>query len=1056
MKEPTRPPDGTGLEHAGDEELLARCIERLPARGPACVEEVCGGDPELSARLRLRLAALERFGLLSGQEQGGAPVSIGPHRILDFLGEGGMGAVYLGVDDRLGRRVAIKVGHAGHVGRGSSAASLRSRARFDREIRAVAQLEHPGIVRIYDVGESDGRPYFTMEFVEGVTLARIIEELCERKVAFEQLSTAVLREIVESSARPPDSRPGDSRPGDPRAGSSSESSAWGATYVETVCRWVVEIADALAHAHAHSIVHRDVKPSNVMVRRDGRAKLFDLGLARMDDQPALTRSGDLAGSPYYMSPEQVSGPQERVDRRTDVYSLGVTLYELLTLRRPFEGPTSAHVFRQIAGKEPPLPRKLNPLVPRDLETICLTALEKDPERRYPSMEEFAADLRRLLAFSPVRAKPAGIARRTARYVRRNPALASAFFLTGLMIVGLPIGLLMANSAIRAEERRATREADLKSRVTEFLISQFQVTENEREKGADISARELLDRGVGRLEAAFEDDPLVRAELLTATGTVYKNLGLNERAIPLLDRALAIRQTTAGQDASSLAHLLNALAEAHLAAGQPETARRLCLRGLRLLDDAARADRMESVSLERTLAEAAGLMGDHDEAERALSAALASLRARAVPHEKETAAVLESLGVAALERGDPARAREELAEALAMHRKAWSPDVDAIGRVVGLMARVDEARGDFAQAAIERREAARYSGASTPPTTAARLPFAFEAASKPEYEQSFQTGITALQSRELEHAIAAFKRCLELDPSRSVCAYNIACGYALSGDVERGLEWLARAADMGFGVAEYRLNVASSVPEVASLRAEARGAAILERMRLQGDRVRAFAAEPASLPAPPGAGGEAAPLLVVLHAPGRTKLDVVAGPWARVAHDLGAALLAPSGSIPMAAEPEQGMAWFEDPDDLVRKPTECERGVCDAARAFMADHSIDPSRVWIAGEGLGAMVAFDVALRAPGLFKSVMLVDGPIHPETSLVHARRAASLGLRTAFVIDAGIVSAKLAPSTLAAAVGRWLTECGFVDPQVITRPAEGEGDGADLLRGVLTGWNG
>jgi predicted esterase len=338
-----------------------------------------------------------------------------------------------------------------------------------------------------------------------------------------------------------------------------------------------------------------------------------------------------------------------------------------------------------------------------------------------------------------------------------------------------------------------------------------------------------------------------------------------------------------------------------------------------------------------------------------------------------------------------------------------------------------------------------------------LPFAFDREWKAPYDQSFQAGITALQSRELERAIAAFSRCLELDPTRSVCAYNIACGYALSGDIQRGLDWLGRAADMGFGVTDYRLNVALTDAEIASLRADGRGRAIVERMRQHAERVRAFAREPA-IHLPPTASGRRGdapcPLLVVLHAPGRTKLDVAAGSWARLADEMGAALLAPSGPVPTATEPERGMTWLEDPNELVRNPIERERDICDAARAFMAEHAIDRDRVWIAGEDLGAMLAFDVALRAPGLFKAVLLVNGPIHPETSLVHAHRAASLGLRTAFVVDAAIPSSPLDPAGVAAQVDRWLRECGFVEPQVVARSIGDPADGKDPLRCILKSW--
>jgi predicted esterase len=233
-------------------------------------------------------------------------------------------------------------------------------------------------------------------------------------------------------------------------------------------------------------------------------------------------------------------------------------------------------------------------------------------------------------------------------------------------------------------------------------------------------------------------------------------------------------------------------------------------------------------------------------------------------------------------------------------------------------------------------------------------------------------------------------------------------------------------------------VAESDPEIAALRADPRGAALLERMRRHSERVRAFAAEPAvHVAAARGTGPP--PLLVVLHADGRTKDDVVRGPWRALADELGAVLLAPSGSITSGAEPEQGLDWFEHARDLLRQPS-CEKSVLAAVRAFAADHDFDGERVWIAGAGQGALVAFDVALRYPGLFRGVVLSDGVPHPETPPARARAGAALGLRVVLAADPA-EPARLAP------IEGWLGDLGF-DVRVVSEMEPGTALQAEMTR--------
>jgi eukaryotic-like serine/threonine-protein kinase len=495
--------------------LLAAAMERVERQGIAAIEAVCAENPEHAAELRRRFAALADLGLLEG------PRTFGHYRVLRTLGQGGMGIVYLARDERLGRLVALKALPARLSG------NPRALARFQREIKAVAQLRHPGIVSIHAMGREEGIPYFTMEYIEGRTLADVVDEVRALELPPGELRAQHL--AAESDCR---------------------------SWVEAICHVALDVAEALEHAHAHGVVHRDVKPSNILLRPDGRALLFDFGLARIEDEQGLTLTGDFAGTPYYVSPEQVSARTAALDRRTDVYSLGVTLYELLTLRRPFEGATTEQVFRQITSREPALLRRSNPLVPRDLQTVCLTAMEKEPARRYQSAGDLAADLRAFLEYRPVRARPVGALLRGMRFVRRNPAVSVAALCGALLLVGTPIGLGVANIKISAQRERALVEFDraeaaLKREQIEaesarlataaaqdkaekankalgFLISVLTSADPLRDD-RNLTMVEVLHRAEQAVGPALADEPYMEAMLRQNIGLTFKNLGLYPEA-----------------------------------------------------------------------------------------------------------------------------------------------------------------------------------------------------------------------------------------------------------------------------------------------------------------------------------------------------------------------------------------------------------------------------------------------------------------------------------------------------------------------------------------------
>ncbi len=386
---------------------------------------------------------------------------LGDFELRREIGRGGMGTVYEAWQRSLRRIVALKV-LASHV-----STSPKAVVRFRREAQAAAKLHHTHIVPIFAQGEMDGIHYYAMEFIAGESLNAIIARRRNTEVpdtiASDLADTVVLPRAEEAS----DDTPTGDVPRDggadgsgctrlsPASASTDEVDA-PAEHYNTIAEHIASIADALDNAHSHGVIHRDVKPHNLILGNDGRMRIADFGLARLSEQPGVTITGEMIGSPLYMSPEQITGDPGQVDHRADIYSLGATMYEWLALVPPYPGETREQVISRILGSEPPPLRTLDPSIPVDLETINLKAIEHDRERRYKTAGEFRDDLRRFLASRPIVARRAGLVTRAIRQIGKHQVASLAVL---AIAIAVSLGLAVRSSREKAaEERAAAKQA----------------------------------------------------------------------------------------------------------------------------------------------------------------------------------------------------------------------------------------------------------------------------------------------------------------------------------------------------------------------------------------------------------------------------------------------------------------------------------------------------------------------------------------------------------------------------------------------------------------------
>jgi serine/threonine protein kinase/tetratricopeptide (TPR) repeat protein len=660
------------------EETDRRRLESLIAAAESD-DDTLAADGALGGRLRGALAAV----LADDEERSRTPDSIRGHRLVRRIGSGGMGHVWEAEQlEPVRRRVAVKIIRPERD-------TGRVVARFESERQTLALMHHPGIAQVFDAGVTEsGRPFFTMEFVDGAPLTAFCDEA--RMTVRERLGI------------------------------------------------FIDVCDAVQHAHQKGVIHRDLKPSNVLVTRvDGRPvpKVIDFGIARLAEgalrrETLLTEDGMLIGTPEYMSPEQAGASPADVDTRADVYALGVLLYELLTGALPLDRPASdpvalAGFFSELRETDSPRPsqrveglgeaalavaaaRRTEPTalargLRGDLDWVVMKALEKDRSRRYDSVGELAADVRRHMRDEPVTAGRPSPTYRMRKFARRNRGLlaAGAAVLVALLagLVGTMTGLVRA----RQEAERARTQAAITEAVNAFLNEDLLAAVAPGSQGRDVTMREALDAAAAGLEGRFPAQPEIEAAIRHTIGDTYMALGRMDDAAPQLERAVALRQASLGTDDPDTLESAHALGELRFYQGQPGEAEALLHRCLEGRERTLGPDDPLTISTLSDLGAVAQARGDLDAAERRYRAAYERARSALGEDDPTIAALQHNLGAALHERGQLDEAEEWLREALETSRRLLGDDHPDTLTTLGLLGSVLREAGRFEEAEPIQRE-----------------------------------------------------------------------------------------------------------------------------------------------------------------------------------------------------------------------------------------------------------------------------------------------------------------------------------------------------------------
>ena len=628
--------------------------------------ESCQGDEELKGEVEAMIAQDTSGGgildrpvwdkLKLRTSAAWLPQAIGRYQIRRLLGEGGMGVVYEAEQDHPCRTVALKVIRPG-------LASEELLLRFERESHALGRLQHPGIAQIYEAGTADAgfgpQPYFAMEFIRGESLRDY--------AAAHHLDTRQRLEVI------------------------------------------AKICDAVEHAHQRGLIHRDLKPGNILVDETGQPKILDFGVARLtDSEGQVTRQtdlGQLVGTLAYMSPEQVQADPLELDTRSDVYALGVILYELLAGRLPYHISNKLHeAVQTIREEDPTRLSSISRNYRGDIETIVAKALEKDKARRYASAAALAADIRRCLSDEPIMARPASASYQLQKFARRHKALVGGVAAVFVVLVsGIVASSWEALRARRAEQTAVVAQQTAQA-VNDFLqndlLAQASASNQagpDTKPDPDLKVRTALDRASAKIAGKFATQPAVEASIRQTIGSTYRDLGLYSEARQQMEHALDLRRRALGEKAPSALSTMNLLAEVYMLEGDYRKAESLYTKALEIRRSISGEEQPDTLEVMNNLGELYELTSNFSQAEVLLSKVLAIQRRVSGAEHPDTLDAMNNLAVAYLSDGKYGQAEALLDTALEIrHRVSGDEHQDTLA-VMDNLAQVSLREGKFARA-----------------------------------------------------------------------------------------------------------------------------------------------------------------------------------------------------------------------------------------------------------------------------------------------------------------------------------------------------------------------